>query len=848
MRTLSEVFSSSQGTQSEADPGRAGRHAVILGVAAVPVPSGSEALVLRVPCDAARETFGPLWTLTERAARLMGESPPLVSKARQQVFELGRRLLGDAKPERPSLAGHVETYNRLAAMRQLVLVFDVVDDADDATLHALEELVARRGWLHASLVLGFRARDVPSRAARLVELVRERGGIVVPYEREAAEVAGSTPPVHGAPAGALREGASSSQSPHSTPPPASETEPAQDLTSARSVARLGESTERVLRVAAVLGPAFDVEHVARLVGRDVLEVLFELQRAKDAGLPVVDRGDGELGLDAGLAAALEGSLLPSLRTELHRRAAALTAAVHADEPAGASRSGEALTLDPAAVEPPPPVELASVPASAELSPSSVPTEPPTEPEPTEPAPERDPRGPAEPASAPVASEPTPPPPVSAAARAPAADAPPPADGRERAAAFDPGPVPTDPAPRDPAAEARNAGPGATAPERSFGPRVVRRAASPVRRTSPTRAAEHLVASGEPALGAEQMLLGARRAAEQGAHRQAEALARRALGLLESLPPAPVVRSLKVRALLEIGRIRLEGFAPSEAFQLDGAEEVLALAKGAATSVAERCEAARLLAAVFYEKGDLPSLERALDELTQASRALSEQGDAIGAASLLNDQAAVYLRMGDPVRAMALAERSRAAFEGRADSPHARRELAETDLLIAKIPLHVKGRPGREADAFAAGIDHALAASRAFEALGLPLGQAAANETLGRLELARGRLDRAVEHLRAALSAQQALSDLLGLARTTGALSEALARAGQPRDALLLLAESVELNRVKGSALGVAHNRRAFTKLAPLADSAGLSAVARELDQKLRAAEEVLGAIHLPGER
>jgi tetratricopeptide (TPR) repeat protein len=796
MTSLAEVFSPPRGAGPEAGSVR-GQHAVVLGVAAVPVPRGCEALVLRAPCDAARETFGPLWTLTERAARLMGESPPLVSKARQQVFELGRRLLGDAKPDRPSLAGHVEAYNRVAATRPLVLVFDVVEEADDATLHALEELVARRGWLQASLVFGFRSREVPPRAARLVELVRERGGVVVPLGGEADE-------------------------PSSAPPQRTTEAALEPAVAPGRVAGLSEPTARVLRVAAVLGPAFDVELVARLVGRDVLEVLFELQRAKDAGLPVVDRGDGALGLDAGFAETLVAELLPSLRTELHRRAAALTSAGPADEPAS-----------------PPSTEAAPV-AQGE-SPASV---APAEAEATPPEPAALDPEPTLPDPTPAASAPDP---ASSAPPEPAAPAPEPAPTEAEPAALDPEPTPPEPAPAPedhPDPPPRRATPH----ERAFGARPVRRTPAPARRTSPTQAAEHLVASGEPALGAEQMLLGARRAAEQGAHRQGEALARRALGLLESLPPAPHVRSLKVRALLEIGRIRLEGFAPSEAFQLDGAEEVLALAKEAATSVPERCEAARLLAAVFYEKGDLPSLERALDELTQASRALSEQGDALGAASLLNDQAAVYLRMGDPVRAMALAERSRAAFEGQLDSPLARRELAETDLLIAKIPLHVAGRPGREADALAAGIDHALAAARAFEALGLPLARAAAEETLGRLELARGRLERAVEHLRSALSAQQALSDLLGLARTAGALSEALARAGKPRDALVLLAESVELNRVKGSALGVAHNRRAFTKLAPIAEAARLTSMVRELGEKLRAAEEVLGAIHLPGER
>ena len=95
--------------------------------------------------------------------------------------------------------------------------------------------------------------------------------------------------------------------------------------------------------------------------------------------------------------------------------------------------------------------------------------------------------------------------------------------------------------------------------------------------------------------------------------------------------------------------------------------------------------------------------------------------------------------------------------------------------------------------------------------------------------------------------QEQLADLIGLARTAGALSEALARAGKPRDALAFLAESIEMNRAKGSALGVALNRRALEGLLEPARDAGLAALLREVQAKLLAAEELLGAITLPGE-
>ena len=63
-------------------------------------------------------------------------------------------------------------------------------------------------------------------------------------------------------------------------------------------------------------------------------------------------------------------------------------------------------------------------------------------------------------------------------------------------------------------------------------------------------------------------------------------------------------------------------------------------------VALRAEVSTQIAGVCYELGDPASLDRALAELTEASRLLLGAGDATGAARLLNDQAAVYVRMGD----------------------------------------------------------------------------------------------------------------------------------------------------------------------------------------------------------
>jgi hypothetical protein len=81
------------------------------------------------------------------------------------------------------------------------------------------------------------------------------------------------------------------------------------------------------------------------------------------------------------------------------------------------------------------------------------------------------------------------------------------------------------------------------------------------------------------------------------------------------------------------------------------------------------------------------------------------------------------------------------FEGRLrtnpDGWIAIEEMAETDHLFARLLLHVQMRPGREAEAYAMGQEHAQAAAQAYQRLGQPQKLARAWESLGRIELQRG---------------------------------------------------------------------------------------------------------------
>jgi tetratricopeptide (TPR) repeat protein len=244
-------------------------------------------------------------------------------------------------------------------------------------------------------------------------------------------------------------------------------------------------------------------------------------------------------------------------------------------------------------------------------------------------------------------------------------------------------------------------------------------------------------------------------------------------------------------------------------------------------------------------------------LTEVSRRLLNVGEAVLAARLLNDQAALYVSLGDPVRATHLLERPRELFEGRlrshADDVMAVEELAETHHLLARLPLHAPIRPGRETDAYVMSLEHAQAAESAYQRLGQHQELARVWETRGRIELQREQYTTAQERLSAALELQRQIGDVMGLARSTAALSQLYATTGRLGDALALLADSVSLNFEKGSPLGLAVNRRAFDAFANTAaqahgpDAEGLREAMEEVERRLGQAESVLGRVVLPGE-
>ncbi len=254
--------------------------------------------------------------------------------------------------------------------------------------------------------------------------------------------------------------------------------------------------------------------------------------------------------------------------------------------------------------------------------------------------------------------------------------------------------------------------------------------------------------------------------------------------------------------------------------------------------------------MLYDRGDVRSLEAALASLSEAIRELTSAGRAREAAELLNDQAAVYLRAGDPVRALHLLTRSQEVFEKvRADDPDdivAAIELAETDHLLAKLPLHAPLRPGKESDAYGSALDHALAAEKVLRKIEDVYGLGRVWETMGRLETLRGRGDRAIARLERALELQRRIGDVVGLARTTAALSDACFETERAEEALGLLADSIELNARKGSAIGLAYNRLAVAAAHKRLGQGKLADAIASVTRLLEEAERRVGRVAVPG--
>jgi tetratricopeptide (TPR) repeat protein len=376
----------------------------------------------------------------------------------------------------------------------------------------------------------------------------------------------------------------------------------------------------------------------------------------------------------------------------------------------------------------------------------------------------------------------------------------------------------------------------------------------------SRAATHWQAAGQTAAAVAHYLAAVREAAARGDARRAYGLAEQALTLLDQLPAAPTHGLLRAQLLLEKGRLQWHGSLLGSAFTL---QEALASLEAAKASLPDDVplevveQLAAVTAGVCYDVGDQGALQRALAELQESSQRLVQAGAMLPAARLLNDQAAVYMRLSDPVRATYLLSQAHERFENHLrqhpEDAMALAELAQTKHLLARLPLHVQVPPGREEESAVRGLEHARAAEHIYQRLGQQRELTRVWETMGRLALQQGNLEVAQERLMAAHNLQQQLGDAAGLARSTAALADMCMLAGQLDHAVALLAHSIALNVDKGSVSGLAFNRQALGTLTRAAaqahgpDAERLRGAVADLASRLAQAEAVHGRVGLPGE-
>lgn len=660
-----------------------GRSTLVLGGIPAPPEPSLGLRVLRTDCDGPSSTLGPLWDIQERVARQVGVSPVALEWARTRMASrlrhkaLGEEALLDVETEL------VEVLNRLVRPEQApsVLLVAGFDAADEATVDALTHILGTPGWLKLPVVLAARTRTLSGIHADLAERVREVWG------DEAMRVE----PLPG-------EGTAAPRAAHF------------------DWRALPERELATLRMAALLGASFEVAPLATALRVGAREVLESLQRLRDAGVPVEDRGGGHLEMPEALVSGVLEGVLPSLKALWSRElASALIGAVEA---------------------------------------SSV---------------------------------------------------------VDRADA--------------PSQRASSVGGEAAAEQRS----------------EPARAGALLEAAGEAERGAAQYLEAALRAEAVSDGDRALGHAAKARALAEHLPPGARGDEARWMAALVSLRLRLHFAARDASFRLDEARDELLSLKAKLVGAPRPdllAEWASLVAAVAYELGEPDSLDAARAALSEASRSLLSRDEPVLAARLLNDLAALELLQGRAAEAVKLLQESRTVFERFSDQePLALLEMAETDHLCARLPMHAEGEVTPNLLSLA--IDHARHAERAYQRLGAVREAARVRETLGRLELRRGRLEAATELLRDVAREQQAMGDALGLARTAAACAGALVARGEAREALSLLEQSIALNASRGATAGLDYNRDAVEELARQSSDVGLQRGLEQLREQLGQARQAL---------
>ncbi len=557
----------------------------------------------------------------------------------------------------------------------------------------------------------------------------------------------------------------------------------------------------VARAGLIVGDVFEVRLVARLLERSEIEVLHTLQRIADAGAPLRDRGEGFLTFSPHSLRDLNEGLLPSLRSRWNHMLAEIVLEPEHEQvhgPVDEDKEGDIIAEIGPALEDD--FEVPDLDAYAELF------------------------------------------------------------STERRHEFGVG---------DEASDASTS----YIESRSLDEEALLEALKVEAEEPPTaqiptdapgdhaRAAVYLRRAGRGAEAIQHMLAAARQIAERRDPPRAMYVIESALEFVDHLPATDSARALRARAIFESARIQWSGAAVGTPYSLLEALETAEEALGTLPSDSVpklRAEIVALIAGICYDLGDDDSLERSYSALTEASRLLQQANFPVDAARLLNEQAAVLVRFGDPVQAVHLLERSSAIFESmrqrNSGDRVAARELAQTHHLLSRMPMHAGICPGDEERAHRTGLAHAARAAMLYHELEDAREAARVWETMGRLEMSLGELDKAQDYLGRALLVQRRLSDVTGLARTSAGLSDLLLQRNEHDEALTLLAESASLNARKGSPRGLVFNLRALDEFAqsimelPPERIEELEPRLRELDDFLGQAAEELGLIHRVVER
>jgi tetratricopeptide (TPR) repeat protein len=300
-----------------------------------------------------------------------------------------------------------------------------------------------------------------------------------------------------------------------------------------------------------------------------------------------------------------------------------------------------------------------------------------------------------------------------------------------------------------------------------------------------------------------LLSAAERARGRGAWAEASRYLQHAAALQHATDPSTV------SPLLHLAQARLAWSAAGQGVDLPAA---LAAARAAEAELRDAADpiswsqAQQLVAAIAHDIGDAEHLEVALATLSAAIRQLQDSGHAREAARLLNDQAAVWVRLGDPVRAVHLLEQSRRIFAA-GETPEDAHELAETSLLLARLVLHVPARPGMDGAAVDRAVGHIREAVRVWRQLGDARGVGLALETEARLRLRAEQPEQALERFQEARGMLGSVRDALGLARVADGMAHCLVALGHHEEGVRHLAESVRFNSAVGSMVGLAYNEQ-----------------------------------------